>query len=62
MSLQERLSRAWLLHPLVAFVRSRRLIIFYSQLHALIRAGIALPTAFTQLTQFAPDPSMARGR
>jgi type II secretory pathway component PulF len=61
MSLQARLGRAWLRHPVVAFVRHRRLITFYSQLHALIRAGIALPTAFTQLTQFAPDAAMARG-
>jgi type II secretory pathway component PulF len=57
----ERLTRAWLRHPLVAFVRHRRLITFYQQLHSLIRAGIALPTAFTQLTQYAPDATMAKG-
>ena len=60
-SLDERLNRAWLRHPLVAFVRHRKVITFYSQLHALIRAGIALPTAFTQLTEYAPDATMARG-
>ena len=61
MSAGERLTRAWLRHPLVAFVRHRRLITFYQQLHSLIRAGIALPTAFTQLTQYAPDATMAKG-
>ena len=61
MTLDQRLRRAWSRHPLVAFVRHRRLITFYSQLHALIRAGIALPTAFTQLGQYAPDASMAKG-
>lgn len=59
--LSERLSRAWLRHPLVAFARARKLITFYLQLHALIRAGVALPTAFQQLTEFAPDAAMARG-
>jgi type II secretory pathway component PulF len=59
--LEARLSRAWLRHPLVAFVRHRKLITFYSQLHSLIRAGVALPTAFTQLVQFAPDPMMEKG-
>ncbi len=61
MSLEARLSRAWLRHPLVAFVRHRKVITFYQQLHSLIRAGVALPTAFTQLTQFAPDAAMATG-
>lgn len=61
MSLGARLGRAWLKHPVVAFFRHRRLITFYAQLHALIRAGIALPTAFTQLTQYAPDATMAKG-
>lgn len=61
MTLEARLSRAWLRHPLVAFARHRKLITFYSQLHSLIRAGVALPTAFTQLVQFAPDSMMERG-
>ena len=60
-TLSQRVGRAWLRHPVVAFLRHRRLITFYSQLHALIRAGIALPTAFTQLTQYAPDAAMAAG-
>lgn len=60
-TLSQRVARAWLRHPVVAFLRHRRLITFYSQLHALIRAGIALPTAFTQLTQYAPDATMAAG-
>jgi type II secretory pathway component PulF len=45
----------------VAFFRHRKLFTFYQQLHSLIRAGIALPTAFSQLAQFAPDASMAQG-
>lgn len=59
--LGDRLTRAWHRHPLVAFARHRGLITFYQQLHALIRAGTPLPTAFTQLTQYAPDAAMARG-
>ena len=61
MTLEQRFTRAWLRHPVVAFVRHRKVITFYQQLHALIRAGIALPTAFTQLTQYAPDAAMATG-
>lgn len=57
----ERLRRAWFRHPLVAFVRHRRLITFYAQLHSLIKAGIPLPTAFNQLESFAPDAVMAKG-
>lgn len=60
-ALASRLSRAWLTHPLVQFVHQRRLIIFYQQLHTLVRAGIALPTAFSQLTEYAPDATMAKG-
>lgn len=60
-TLSERLGRAWFRHPIVAFVRHRKLITFYQQLTALIRAGVALPTAFNQLQQFAPDASMERG-
>ena len=55
------MQRAFRGQLLSAFLRHRRLITFYSQLHALIRAGIALPTAFTQLTQYAPDAAMAAG-
>ncbi len=57
----DRMTGAWLRHPLVAFARHRKLITFYRQLHALIRAAVPLPTAFAQLTQYAPDAAMARG-
>jgi type II secretory pathway component PulF len=57
----ERVTRAWLRHPMVAFLRHRRLVTFYQQLHALIRAGTPLPTAFLQLTRYAPDSSLAKG-
>ncbi len=57
----DRLSRAWLTHPLVQFAHQRRLIVFYQQLHTLLRAGVALPTAFSQLTEYAPDATMAKG-
>lgn len=60
-AMNERLRRAWLRHPLVAFLRHRKVITFYRQLHDLVRAGIAMPTAFAQLQQFAPDAAMARG-
>ncbi|HEY1086308.1 MAG TPA: type II secretion system F family protein [Archangium sp.] len=60
-ALEERLRGAWLRHPLVAFARHRKVITFYQQLHALIRAGVPLPTAFTQLVEFAPDAAMKRG-
>jgi type II secretory pathway component PulF len=57
----ERMGRAWFRHPVVAFFRHRRLITFYQQLASLIRAGVALPTAFSQLQRFAPDAAMERG-
>jgi general secretion pathway protein F len=60
-SLGERLRRAWLRHPLVAFVRHRGLVTFYRQLHAMVRAGLPLPTAFAQLVQYAPDPALRAG-
>lgn len=60
-TLGARLVRAWYRHPIVAFFRARKLIAFYRQLHTLIRSGIALPTAFGQLQQYAPDDAMARG-
>lgn len=60
-TLGERLNRAWYRHPVVAFFRARKLIAFYRQLHTLIRSGVALPTAFGQLQQYAPDDAMARG-
>lgn len=59
--MRERLRRAWLRHPVVAFARHRKLHTFYQQLHALLRAGVPLPTAFEQLTRYAPDALMAQG-
>jgi type II secretory pathway component PulF len=56
-----RLRRAWLLHPLVAFARHRTLITFYRQLHAVVRAGLPLPTAFAQLVEYAPSAAMREG-
>ena len=50
MTLEARLSRAWLRHPIVAFARHRKLITFYSQLHALIRAVYHLLGLRTFLT------------
>jgi type IV pilus assembly protein PilC len=58
---RDRLRRAWLAHPVVAFLRHRSLITFYRQLHAIIRAGIPLPSAFAQLDRFAPDERTRRG-
>lgn len=59
--LKERLGRAWYRHPVVSFFRHRRIFTFYQQLHALIRAGVPLPTGFAQLKQYAPDDAMATG-
>lgn len=60
-TLGARLRRAWYRHPVVAFFRARKLIVFYQQLNALIRAGVALPTAFNQLQRYAPDGATSRG-
>jgi type II secretory pathway component PulF len=35
--------------------------VFFRQFHSLVRAGIALPTAFVQLRSFAPDKAFAVG-
>ncbi len=59
--LSSRLARTWGSHPLVAFAKHRRQIAFYRQFHALIRSGVGLPTAFAELTRYAPDPTLARG-
>lgn len=56
----DRLARAWRRHPVVSFFRHRRQVTFYRQLHALLAAGIALPTAFEQLVRFAPDAALAK--
>lgn len=57
----ERVRAAWLRQPLVAFARHRKVVTFYRQLHALTKAGVPLPTAFQQLTTFAPDARMKAG-
>lgn len=54
-SLQHRLSRAWVRHPLVAFLRHRRQLAFYRQLHAFIHSGGSLQVALTELGRFAPE-------
>lgn len=59
-SLAERLARAWGRHPLVSFLRHGRRVTFFRQLHALLTAGIPLPTAFAQLVAYAPDARMGR--
>jgi len=59
-SLAERLARAWGRHPLVSFLRHGRRVAFFRQLHALLTAGIPLPTAFAQLVAYAPDARMGR--
>lgn len=59
-SLAERLARAWGRHSLVSFLRHGRRVTFFRQLHALLTAGIPLPTAFAQLVAYAPDARMGR--
>lgn len=57
----ERLTRAWTRHPVVAFARHKKQLAFYRQFHALLRAGVALPVAFAELSKYAPDDALARG-
>jgi type II secretory pathway component PulF len=49
--LGERVARAWDRHPIVAMVRHRRRLSFYVGLHSMLRAGVALSTAFTELSR-----------
>lgn len=56
-----RLEAAWRRHPLVTFARHRKRITFLNQLHSLVQAGIPVPTAFGQLTKYAPDQRWAEG-
>ncbi|MFO0596460.1 MAG: type II secretion system F family protein [Myxococcaceae bacterium] len=60
-SSSERIARAWYRHPVVQFLRHRQVITFYTQLHSMVRAGVALGTAFTQLRQYAPSDDLRRG-
>ncbi|HEX8438563.1 type II secretion system F family protein [Archangium sp.] len=51
------LARAWARHPFVAMVRYRPRLTFFQGLHGLIRAGVGLPVAFTELSRGAArDP------
>jgi type II secretory pathway component PulF len=54
---RERVARAWALHPLVGMARHRRKLIFYHGLHNMLRAGIPLNIAFSDLSRGADkDP------
>ncbi len=51
------LARAWARHPLVAMSRHRPRLTFFQGLHSMIRAGLALPVAFSDLSRgAAKDP------
>ncbi len=51
------LASAWARHPLVAMVRHRPRLTFFLGLHSMIRAGVALPIAFSELSRgAAKDP------
>ncbi len=51
------LARAWARHPLVEMVRHRPRLTFFQGLHSMIRAGLPLPIAFTDLSRGAArDP------
>ncbi|HZI04749.1 MAG TPA: type II secretion system F family protein, partial [Archangium sp.] len=45
------LASAWARHPLVAMVRHRPRFTFFLGLHSMIRAGVALPIAFSELSR-----------
>ncbi|WP_257452919.1 type II secretion system F family protein [Archangium lipolyticum] len=51
------LATAWARHPLVAMARHRSRLTFFQGLHGMIRAGMALPIAFSDLSRgAAKDP------
>ena len=53
----ERVARAWARNPLVAMARHRRRLTFYTGLHSMLRAGVPLPIAFSELSRGADkDP------
>jgi type II secretory pathway component PulF len=58
--LGERMARAWDRHPLVAMVRHRRRLSFYVGLHSMLRAGISLSQAFTELSRGADKEPFLR--
>ncbi|HYO73766.1 MAG TPA: type II secretion system F family protein [Archangium sp.] len=51
------LASAWARHPLVEMMRHRSRLTFFQGLHSMIRAGVALPIAFSELSRgAAKDP------
>lgn len=54
---RERVARAWARHPLVAMARHRKRLTFFVGLHSLLKAGVPLSIAFTDLSRGADtDP------
>ncbi|HEX8701221.1 MAG TPA: type II secretion system F family protein, partial [Myxococcaceae bacterium] len=52
-----RVERAWAQHPLVGMMRHRQRVTFYQGLHSMLRAGIPLNIAFSDLSRgAATDP------
>jgi len=54
------LASAWARHPLVAMVRHRPRFTFFLGLHSMIRAGVALPIAFSELSRGAEKAPFRR--
>lgn len=50
---------AWRRNRLSVWFRAGRLEVVFRQLEALVRSGAALPTAFVQLRQYAPDDAFS---
>ncbi len=57
---RERVSKAWGRHPLVAMARHRRRLTFYVGLHSMLRAGVPLNIAFTELSRGADKDAFRR--
>jgi general secretion pathway protein F len=54
---RERVARAWARHPLVAMARHRKRLTFFVGLHSMLKAGVPLSIAFTELSRGAEkDP------
>lgn len=51
----------WSKNLISGWSRLRKQEVFFRQFHALVRAGIPLPTAFVQLRAFAPDEAFSAG-
>lgn len=58
--LGERVARAWARHPFVALARHRKRLTFYQGLHSLLRAGVPLNVAFTDLSRGAAQDAFRR--